>query len=59
MAPDGEEYFENNLKGAMVPGGIAGVTLFTGALLSAEPASQPGVLVVAISDRTTPKQSCA
>src|SRR5207248_6331197 len=55
MAPDGEHYFENNLKGAMVPGGVEGVTVFTGTLLSAEPAAKPSVLVVAISDRTTPE----
>jgi hypothetical protein len=53
--PDGEEYFENNLKNAMVPGGAGGVTLFTGTLLSAEPAAQPSVLVVAISDSITPE----
>lgn len=55
MAPDGEEYFENSFKGAMVPGGAEGVTMFIGTLLSAEPEAQPSVLVVAISDRTTPE----
>ena len=37
----------------MLPGGAGGVTLFTGTLLSAEPAAQPSVLVVAISDNST------
>src|SRR6266851_443040 len=55
MAPDGEEYFENSFKGAMVPGGADGVTMFIGTLLSAEPEAQPSVLVVAISDGTTPE----
>jgi hypothetical protein len=55
VAQDGEEYFEHDLKGAMVPGGVAGVALFTGTLLSAEPAAGPAVLVIAISDRTTPE----
>src|SRR5260370_38977730 len=55
MAPNGEEYFESDIKNAMVPGGAGGVTLFTGTLLSAEPAAQPSVLVVAISDSTTPE----
>jgi hypothetical protein len=35
MAPDGEEYFENSFKNAMVPGGAGGVTMFIGTLLSA------------------------
>ena len=53
--PDGEEYFKNNLKGAVIPGGVEGVHVFTGTLLSAEPAAQPSVLVMAISDGTTPE----
>jgi hypothetical protein len=53
LAPDGEEYFKENLSGTMIPGGAGGVDLFTGTLLSAEPAAQPGVLVVAISDGIT------
>ena len=36
-APDGQDYFENNLKGSMIPGGAGGVVLLTGTLLSAEP----------------------
>src|SRR6266851_1392340 len=55
MAPDGEEYFENSFKNAMVPGGADGVTMFIGTLLSAEPTAQPSVLVIAISDSTTPE----
>lgn len=54
-APDGQDYFENNLKGAMVPGGAGAVELLTGTLVSAEPASQPAVLIVAISDAKTPE----
>jgi len=52
---DGQEYFDQNLSGAMVPGGAGGVEYFTGTLLSAEPAEQPRVLVLAISDRSTPE----
>src|SRR6266850_2128577 len=55
IAPDGEDYFENYFKGATVPGGVEGITVFTGTLLSAEPAAKPSVLVVAISDSTTPE----
>src|SRR5579864_9224143 len=54
-APDGQEYFENSFKGAMVPGGAGGVTLLIGTLVSAEPAAQPAVLIVAISDARTPE----
>ena len=54
-APDGQGYFENNLKGSMIPGGAGGVVLLTGTLLSAEPVAQPGVLIVAISDTKTPE----
>ena len=54
-APDGQDYFENNLKGAMVPGGAGGVELLTGTLVSAEPVAQPAVLIVAISDAKTPE----
>ena len=55
MAPNGGEYFENSFKGAMVPGGAGGVTMFIGTLLSAEPEARPSVLVVTISDTTTPE----
>src|SRR5215831_10362439 len=55
IAPGGDDYFKENLKGTMLPGGAGGVTLFTGTLLSAEPAAQPSVLVVAISDNSTPE----
>jgi hypothetical protein len=54
-APDGQDYFENNLKGSMIPGGAGGVVLLTGTLLSAEPVAQPAVLIVAISDAKTPE----
>ena len=54
-APDGQDYFEDNLKGAMVPGGAGGVDLLTGTLVSAEPVAQPAVLIVAISDAKTPE----
>src|SRR5260370_36398318 len=54
-APDGQDYFENNLKGAMVPGGAGGVDLLMSTLVSAEPVAQPAVLIVAISDAKTPE----
>jgi hypothetical protein len=54
-AADGQDYFEDNLKGAMVPAGAGGVVLFTGTLVSSEPVAQPSVLIVAISDAKTPE----
>jgi len=53
--PDGQKYFDENLSGSLVPGGAGGVEYFTGTLLSAEPAELPRVLVLAISDRSTPE----
>src|SRR5512141_3211952 len=53
--PDGQKYFDQNLSGARVPGGAGGVQYFTGTLLSADPAEQPRVLVLAISGRRTPE----
>ena len=54
-APDGQEYFDSSFKGALVPGGASGLWYLTGTLLSAEPKDQPRVLVLAISDRSTPE----
>lgn len=54
-APDGEQYFSNNMKGAGVPGGAGGVEKFKGKLLSAKPALHPKELVLSISDGTTPE----
>ncbi len=54
VAPDGEEYFEDNLRGSMLPGGVEGVTVFTGTIVSAEPGEQPSTLVVAVADDATP-----
>jgi hypothetical protein len=53
--PDGENYFNNTVKGALLPGGVDGVRYLTGTLLSAEPTAEPSVLVLAISDRSTPE----
>lgn len=55
MGPGGQQYFDENVKGAMVPGGAGGVWVLSGTLLSAEPSEQPRVLVVALSDGTTPE----
>ena len=47
-APDGEEYFRQNLKDAALP-------VMAGTLISATPADRPNVLVLAIADSATPE----
>lgn len=46
----GVAYFENNMKGAALPGGANGVTKFKGKLISMTPATRPKELVLAIED---------
>jgi len=53
-SPDGAAYFENNMKGAALPGGVNGVTKFKGTLISTAPAVHPKELVLAIEDPTKP-----
>jgi len=50
--PDGEKYFESNLKDALVPGGANGLHSLTGTVLSSEPANRPVELVLALSIAT-------
>jgi hypothetical protein len=52
---NGEEYFNNNLKGAEVPGGAEGIQYFKGKLISAKPAVKPKELVLAMMDSNTPE----
>ena len=47
-APDGEEYFQQNLKDFALPP-------IAGTLISSTPADRPNVLVLAISDTSTPE----
>jgi len=51
----GAAYFENNMKGAALPGGVEGVEKFKGKLVSMTPETRPKELVLAISDATTPE----
>jgi len=53
--PNGEQYFNNNMKGAEVPGGAEGIQYFKGKLISARPAVRPKELVLAITDPNTPE----
>ena len=53
-APDGQQYFDTNMKGAEVPGGAGGLQTLKGKLISAKPALHPKELVLSIGDGTTP-----
>jgi tetratricopeptide (TPR) repeat protein len=53
-APDGQQYFDTNMKGTEVPGGAGGVQAFKGKLISSKPALHPKELVLSIGDGTTP-----
>lgn len=53
--PDGAAYFENNMKGAGLPGGVEGVDKFKGKLISMTPEVRPKELVLAIGDSTAPE----
>ena len=53
-APDGQQYFDTNMKGAEVPGGAGGAQTFKAKLISSKPALHPKELVVSVGDGTTP-----
>jgi len=48
-AVDGAEYFETNMKGALIPGGAGGVSRFRGTVVSSTPAEWPKTIVLALS----------
>lgn len=50
----GQAYFDANMKGAELPGGVNGVTVFTGKLVSTLPATRPKELVLAMEDPSKP-----
>ena len=53
-AADGQQYFDDKVKGTEVPGGANGVQTFKGKLISAKPALRPKELVLSVGDGTTP-----
>ena len=55
MAPDGQKYFESDIKNAWVPGGADGVDRLRGTVISVKPQDRPSSVIVAISDRITPE----
>jgi len=50
--PDGEKYFESNLKDALIPGGTNGLHSLMGTVVSSEPVAAPSKLVLALSAQT-------
>ncbi|HSB14369.1 MAG TPA: hypothetical protein VLE22_07910 [Bryobacteraceae bacterium] len=52
---NGPQYWEGQVKGAGLPGGVSGVSKFKGKLVSHAPAKNPKELVLAISDASTPE----
>jgi tetratricopeptide (TPR) repeat protein len=52
---NGEQYFADNLKGAAVPGGAAGVQKLKGTLIAHKPAARPTELVLGLADPTLPE----
>ncbi len=52
-SPNGEQYFESSVKGALLPGGAGGVQRFKGKVIEHKPAKNPKEIVLGISDATT------
>ena len=50
----GQAYFDANMKGAELPGGVNGVTKFKGTLISMTPAIRPKELVLAVENPSQP-----
>jgi tetratricopeptide (TPR) repeat protein len=53
QSDQGSTYFENNMKGAALPGGVNGIAKFKGKLVSMTPAVRPKELVLAIENSNT------
>lgn len=55
QGPSGKQYFDLNLKNALIQGGSNGVHVLRGMVVSGKPAKQPSELVLAMSDSHTPE----
>jgi tetratricopeptide (TPR) repeat protein len=53
--PNGQQFFESSMKGAMVPGGAGGVQKFKGTIIEAKPAVRSKELVVGLADPKVPE----
>lgn len=54
LADDGAKYFEDTIKGSLIPGGLNGVNLFKAKIVSMDPPTNPKKLVVAVFDAAVP-----
>lgn len=54
QSDNGSAYFDANMKGAELPGGVNGVSQFRGKLVSATPENRPKELVLAMEDPAKP-----
>jgi tetratricopeptide (TPR) repeat protein len=52
---NGQQFFESNMKGALVPGGAGGVQKFKGTLIEARPATRSKELIVGLADAKVPE----
>jgi hypothetical protein len=52
VAPEGETYFEKNMKDAALPGGVNGVAKFKGKIVSMTPMTRPKELVLNIDNHS-------
>jgi tetratricopeptide (TPR) repeat protein len=54
QSDNGQAYFDANMKGAELPGGVNGVAQFKGKLVSMTPENRPKELVLAMEDPSKP-----
>jgi hypothetical protein len=55
VGQNGDQYFEQSLKGAFIPGGASGLTVFEGTLVSSAPAAHPKEFLVAMPGEKIPE----
>jgi hypothetical protein len=55
IGPRGEQYFEQSLKDANIPGGANGLHAFEGILVSSTPTQHPNEFLVAMPGEKTPE----
>jgi hypothetical protein len=55
LGPNGKDYFETSIKDALVPGGVNGLKVFTGTVVSSKPTDYPSEIVLSMSDGGAPE----
>jgi hypothetical protein len=55
VAKDGREYWGQNIKHSLIPGGAEGVGRFRGVVISSTPREHPNVIVLGILDKNVPE----